>query len=328
MPDATEAGPAGYRIHHLNCACIQRLSIHGRQLACHCLLIETPASGLVLVDTGLGTPDFVNPAQRLGVMFTYVYANPKRDGSYAAVNQIRALGFEPGDVRHIVMTHMDLDHVGGLSDFPHATVHLHAAELKAATERKSFKAKHRYLPVMWAHQPKFETYSEEGEPWMGFEAIRALRGLPPDILLIPLFGHTLGHCGIAVQDARGWLLHAGDAYFDPREVHGERRQCAPLVGLFQAIVQTRRGERLHNQARLRQLTASHPEIRVFSAHNPFEYLEAIGKPDPVGVTLSGRAPLSPQHAAMRSLERAPRQGRAPSREDAGSSVLRVPKLTV
>jgi len=300
------ASSAGYRVHHLNCACIQRLSIHGRQLACHCLLIETPASGLVLVDTGLGTCDFVDPARRLGKMFTYVYANPRRDPSYAAVNQVRALGFRPEDVRHIVMTHMDLDHVGGLADFPHATVHLHATELKAATERRSFKARHRYLPVMWAHNPTFETYSEEGDPWMGFEAIRSLRGLPPDILLIPLFGHTLGHCGVAVRDQRGWLLHAGDAYFDPREVHGPRRRCAPLVGLFQACVQTRRGERLRNQARLRELTAAHPEIRVFSAHNPFEYLEAIGRPDPVGEAQSDRPGARPLRGAIRSLECAPR----------------------
>ncbi len=300
------ASSAGYRVHHLNCACIQRLSIHGRQLACHCLLIETPASGLVLVDTGLGTPDFVDPARRLGKMFTYIYANPRRDASYAAVNQIRAMGYKPEDVRHIVMTHMDLDHVGGLSDFPHATIHLHATELKAAMERRSFKAKHRYLPVMWAHNPTFETYSEEGEPWMGFEAIRALRGLPPDILLIPLFGHTLGHCGVAVRDQQGWLLHAGDAYFDPREVNGPRRQCAPLVGLFQACVQTRRGERLRNQARLRALTATHPEIRVFSAHNPFEYLEAIGRPDPVGLAHSGRPAPRASHAMGRVLGIAPR----------------------
>lgn len=265
----------GVRVHHLNCACIQRLSIHGRQLACHCLLIETPSSGLVLVDTGLGTQDFVDPARRLGKMFTYIYANPKRAPEYAAVTQIRAMGFDPADVRHIVMTHMDLDHVGGLADFPHATVHLHSREWQAASERKTFKARHRYLPVMWAHNPRLETYSEEGEPWMGFSAIRALRGLPPEILLVPLFGHTLGHCGVAVQDNEGWLLHAGDAYFDPREVHGPKRKCAWKVGLFQAAVQTDRAQRLHNQARLRELTASRPDIRVFSAHNPWEFEASI-----------------------------------------------------
>lgn len=275
--------PSRIKVHHLNCACIQGLSIHGRPLGCHCLLIETPASGLVLVDTGLGVQDFTDPARRLGAEFAYGFARPKRDPSMAAIRQVEALGFAPADVRHIVLTHLDLDHVGGLVDFPWAKVHLHAAELDAATARKGFKARRRYRPEMWAHRPNFVAHAEEGEPWFGFEAVRALEGLPPEILLVPLFGHTLGHCGVAVDTAEGWLLHAGDAYFDPREIDGPRRRCAPMVGLFQAIVQTDRRRRLYNQARLRALRAQHPEIAIFSAHNPFEYPEAATAPQPTAL---------------------------------------------
>ncbi len=262
------------KVHHLNCACIQRLRLRGRQLACHCLLVETPSSGLVLVDTGLGTLDYADPASRLGRMFAHGYANPKRDPSLAAIHQIRALGFDPRDVRHIVMTHMDLDHVGGLADFPHAKVHLHAAEMKQCTERRTFKDRHRYMPAMWAHGIAAETYAQEGEPWFGFEAVRELRGLPPEILLIPLFGHTMGHCGVALDSDSGWLLHAGDAYFDDREIKQERRECGWMVGAFQAFVQTDRRLRLHNQARLRALAAQHAEVRIFAAHNPFELEQA------------------------------------------------------
>lgn len=261
------------KVHHLRCACIEGLKIHGRHLACHVLLIETPSSGLVLVDTGLGSADYADMPSRLGYEFAYGYARPKRDLSLAAIEQIKAMGFRPEDVRHIVLTHMDLDHVGGLSDFPHAAVHLHAAELDAAMARRGFKAKRRYRPLMWAHKPDYRAYSEEGEPWFGFEAVRGLQGLPPEILLIPLFGHTLGHCGVAVDAPGGWMLHAGDAYFDPREVHGPNRQCAFQVGLFQAFVTTNRAGRFRNQTRLRNLTATHPEVRVFCAHNPWE-LEA------------------------------------------------------
>lgn len=266
---------ARLKVHHLNCACIQRLTIHGRQLACHVLLIETPGSGLVLVDTGLGTADYADMPSRLGYMFAYGYANPRRDPKLAAIEQIKALGYQPSDVRHIVLTHMDLDHVGGLSDFPAARVHLHASELRAAMERKTFKARHRYMPAMWAHRPDFQPYSAEGEPWFGFEAVRELAGLPPEILLVPLFGHTLGHCGVAVQGEDGWLLHAGDAYFDPREVKGPARKCALKVGLFQFAVTTDRRMRFHNQDRLRRLTAEHPEVKVFSAHNPFEFPDGL-----------------------------------------------------
>jgi glyoxylase-like metal-dependent hydrolase (beta-lactamase superfamily II) len=256
------------RIHHLNCASIQSLSLQGNHLVCHCLLIETPASGLVLVDTGLGTADYSDIASRLGKTFAYVYARPKVDPTLAAVEQIKKLGFDPRDVRHIVQTHLDLDHVGGLSDFPWATVHVHGAELAAARARIGFKARSRYRPLMWAHHPNFKEYSLEGENWFGFQAVRQLAGLPDDIFFIPLFGHTLGHCGVAVETGNGWLLHAGDAYFDPREVHAPERQCALGVGLFQKIVTTDRHLRFYNQDRLRHLIASHPEVTVFSAHDP------------------------------------------------------------
>lgn len=262
---------ARLKVHHLNCACIQRLTIHGRQLACHVLLVETPSSGLVLVDTGLGTADYADMPSRLGYMFAYGYANPKRDPKLAAIAQIQALGFKPSDVKHIVLTHMDLDHVGGLSDFPDAQVHLHSKELQAAMERRSFKAKHRYMPKMWAHKPNFQAYAETGDPWFGFEAVRQLRQLPPEILLVPLFGHTLGHTGVAVHSEEGWLLHAGDAYFDPREVNGPVRKCAWKVGLFQLAVTTDSTMRHATQDRLRRFNAEHPEVKVFSAHNPFEF---------------------------------------------------------
>jgi glyoxylase-like metal-dependent hydrolase (beta-lactamase superfamily II) len=45
-----------------------------------------------------------------------------------AVAQVRALGHDPADVTDIVLTHMDFDHVGGLGDFPQATVHVYAAD--------------------------------------------------------------------------------------------------------------------------------------------------------------------------------------------------------
>jgi glyoxylase-like metal-dependent hydrolase (beta-lactamase superfamily II) len=258
-------------IHHLSCACIRGLSNRGRPLSCHVLLIETPASGLVLVDTGLGTADYEDPPSRLGREFVNLYARPKREPTLAAIAQIRALGFRQQDVRHILLTHMDLDHIGGLSDFPQAAVHLHKLELSAAVARRGFKARRRYRPPMWAHGPDFRAYSEEGERWFGFEAVRGLQGLPPEILLIPLFGHTLGHCGVAVQSTDGWLLHAGDAYFDSREVNDRFRRCALQLALLQAIVTTNRAARLYNQDRLRALARVRPDVRIFCAHDPWEF---------------------------------------------------------
>lgn len=264
------------RVHHLNTASIQGISVLGQHLVCHVLLLETTDSGLVLVDTGLGRKDYLDMSGRLGWQFNRVYARPFIDTSLAAVEQIKALGLDPRDVRHIVQTHLDLDHVGGLADFPDAFVHVHATELDAAQRRDGLRAKHRYRPKMlFEHHPKWRTCTHGGDPWMGFDAVRGLDGLGDDILMVPLFGHTHGHCGIAVDSGRGWLLDCGDAYFDAREVKLPTRKCGPGPELFQLMVTTERDKRRHNQDRLRALHADHPEIDMFCGHNPFEYLDLV-----------------------------------------------------
>jgi glyoxylase-like metal-dependent hydrolase (beta-lactamase superfamily II) len=259
---------SGLRVHHLDCAHVTTMHLGGQPLTCHVLLVETPSSGLVLVDTGLGTGDYIAPAKRLGYTFTYGYARPAWDPRLAAIRQIQALGLDPGDVRHIVQTHLDLDHVGGLADFPEATVHVHETEFHAAMQRKGIKARSRYRPPMWMHSPHWRTYAHEGERWFGFESVRSLEGLPDEIFFIPLPGHTMGHCGVVLNTEDGWLLDAGDAYFDPREVHQRVWQCAFSVRLFEAIVTTDKRLRFHNQDRLRELIATHPEIDVFASHDP------------------------------------------------------------
>jgi glyoxylase-like metal-dependent hydrolase (beta-lactamase superfamily II) len=269
------------RIHHLNCATMCPASARlfngeGGLLApatmvCHCLLVETEA-GLVLVDTGLGTDDVADPGRRLGSGFTFV-TRPRLDADETAARQVVRLGFSVDDVRHVVVTHLDLDHAGGIPDFPRAKVHVHAPEHTAAMERRTLPERERYRPCHWAHGPEWVLHAVEGDRWLDFEAVRALPGVPPEVLLIPLIGHTRGHAGVAVQTDGGWLLHAGDAYFSHHELDPERPWCPSGLALFQRIVAIDDGKRRANQDRLRELAKGHPEVRVFSAHDPVE-LEA------------------------------------------------------
>ncbi|MBV9979166.1 MAG: MBL fold metallo-hydrolase, partial [Bradyrhizobium sp.] len=101
--------------------------------------------------------------------------------------------------------------------------------------------------------------------------VRALGDRESDILMIPLPGHTLGHCGVAVRSKEGWLLHAGDSYF----FHGQiqQKQHMPVVlGLFQRRVDMDRAVRQQNQERLRALQASHGhEVTIFNSHDPVHY---------------------------------------------------------
>src|SRR4051812_2601303 len=211
----------GNRVHHLNCVSSCPLggalmdgrsrSLRGR-LACHCLLVETGA-GLVLVDTGFGLLDVARPRTRLSPFFLALVSPDFRE-AMTAIRQIERLGFDPKDVRHIVLTHLDFDHAGGLDDFPWASVHMLGREREAALARRTPLEKARYRPQQWSGQARWRTYEPvAGDTWEGFDCVRQLDGLPPEILLVPLIGHTHGHAGVAVHAANGWRLLAGDAYF-------------------------------------------------------------------------------------------------------------------
>jgi glyoxylase-like metal-dependent hydrolase (beta-lactamase superfamily II) len=197
--------------------------------------------------------------------------SPLLDMGETAVAQVRALGLAPADVRDIALTHMDLDHAGGIADFPEARIHVRREERDAALARAGSLEQRRYRPGHFAHGPRFAPFAAGGERWFGFEGVRELFPGEPDVLLVPLPGHTIGHTGVAVRGADGWLMHAGDGYFH----HGQvaTPPYAPLVlEFFQRRGDTDRRQREYNQERLRQLRASHGhEITIFCAHDPVEF---------------------------------------------------------
>src|SRR5688500_15662345 len=205
------------KIHHLNCASMcpynaKLLAGEGgwtetAELNAHVLAIETN-DGIVLVDTGLGTADIANPA-RTGFFFTQV-VRPLWRIEETAIERIKALGFDPADVRHIVPTHLDADHAGGLGDIPAAKVHIFRTEMNAALD-PSLREKLRYIHAQWAHGPKWVPYDTGGDSWFGFESVRVVEGVDVEIAFIPLPGHTRGHCAVADKDGERWLLHCGDA---------------------------------------------------------------------------------------------------------------------
>ena len=265
------------RVHHINCGTECPAGGHlfdgvtpglgPSRLTCHCLLVETK-DGLVLVDTGFGTRD-IEDRRRISPLFRAVN-NIRFDPNETAVASVTRLGFGVGDVRHIVLTHLDFDHAGGIDDFPGATVHLFEPEARAARAASGFKARARFRPGQWAGSGPWRTYPVQGERWFGFESVRGLEGLPPEILMVPLPGHTAGHCGVAVQEDGRWKLLAGDAYFHHSELEDVRR-CPPGARLYQSVMEVDRGLRFANQDRLRALRRAHgTEVDIFCSHDPHD----------------------------------------------------------
>jgi len=238
----------------------------GRMVA-HCLLVETERDGLVLVDTGFGTRDIDGQTPITRAFKGLV--GPRLDRAETALAQVVTLGYRPADVRHLIVTHLDPDHAGGLVDFPHAKVHLHAREHAAAMTRSHFKERERYLEAHWQHGPKWELYSEDGDTWRGLPAISRLRGIDADIGLLPLYGHSRGHSGVIVKANDRWLVHAGDAYFHHGTVDGTGTPIG--FALFERATQMDPAARRASVGALRQLRHSYADVSVFSAHDPVEY---------------------------------------------------------
>jgi len=263
------------KVHHLNCGTMcpvgafllgQRGLGRGRLVA-HCLLLETERDGLVLIDTGFGTRD-TERRTPLPRSFRAMVA-PRLDATETALAQIEALGLAPGEVRHVVVTHLDLDHAGGLSDFPDARVHLHAREHAAAMARARPIERQRYVPTHWSHGPRWEVYTEDGDTWRGLPAITRLRGLDADVGLLPMHGHTRGHSAVIARAGDRWLVHAGDAY-----VH--RGSMTPsgsipiALAAFERYTQIDPAARRASVAALRQLREHYTDLDMFCAHDPAE----------------------------------------------------------
>jgi glyoxylase-like metal-dependent hydrolase (beta-lactamase superfamily II) len=270
------------KIHHLNlctmCPFGGRLVSGGPtpvwgagELVVHALLVETAKDGLVLVDTGMGLEDVRHPMRRLGPGFVGL-ARPRLREEETAARQVERLGFARTDVRHVVVTHLDVDHAGGLPDFPAATVHVHRRERDAALTPSTLKERNRYRKVQFAHNPKWEAHEEGGDAWFGLQSLRAVS---EDILMVPLPGHTRGHCAIAVRadEVAGpeWILHCGDAYFFHLE-KDDPECCPPMLARFQSTIAIDDAERRANAKRIRELHREHGrKVRVFCAHDPHEY---------------------------------------------------------
>ena len=139
-------------------------------------------------------------------------------------------------------------------------------------KRRSFEERLRYVTAHWAHDPEWAAHAAGGDRWMGFESVQALEGDGgPEVLLVPLAGHTRGHSGVAVRTDAGWLLHCGDAYFYRGEMDVEEPHCTPGLRIFQQLVVTQRAARTTNQKRLRELKRDHgKEVSLFCSHDHVE----------------------------------------------------------
>jgi glyoxylase-like metal-dependent hydrolase (beta-lactamase superfamily II) len=264
------------KIHHLNCGTMHPLGVPRKDGSggfflrgdggLHCLLVET-GEGLALVDTGWGLRDIHNPSP--AVRFFMDFGDFVRDPEETAVRQVARMGFDPSEVKHIFLTHMHLDHAGGLPDFPGATIHLAAPELEACRHPRNPMEWFAYRREHRAHGPHWEAHPLIGGRWFDFDCAPPIRIGGAEFVLIPFPGHTRGHCAVAVRTDEGWLLHCGDAYVYEPQIGPVQPYAYPYPAgaLLEALITA--GFRIPRRhwASLRRLKKEHgDEVQVFCSH--------------------------------------------------------------
>jgi glyoxylase-like metal-dependent hydrolase (beta-lactamase superfamily II) len=233
--------------------------------------------GLALIDTGIGRADRAAPLLRLGVLWTMT-SGMDLAPELSAFNQIEAMGLDPYHVTDIVLTHMDLDHAGGVDDFPDAVVHVSKTEFEAAVNRSAVigMQRGRYRPIQWKDHEHWELYERGSVQWMGIEGCSPIRGLP-DLMLVPLPGHSLGHSGVAIKrDDGGWILHVGDAYVTRFAIWNEPPAPTIFDRWFDRTIAVDLSAYDQTQAALARIARDHAdEVEMICSHDPRDLARSL-----------------------------------------------------
>jgi N-acyl homoserine lactone hydrolase len=175
-------------------------------LPIHAYAIEH-ADGVIVVDTGgnaglMRLPQW-HPYFRFAVRFDI-------DREQELGPRLKGLGIGASDVKTVVLTHLHIDHDGGLGDFPQAEVLVAPGELASASGLRGRLG--GYLPQRWPRNfdPKPLRLEDAA---LGPFAQSARITRDGAICVIPTPGHTPHHVSVVAETEGGRIIFTGDATY-------------------------------------------------------------------------------------------------------------------
>jgi glyoxylase-like metal-dependent hydrolase (beta-lactamase superfamily II) len=175
-------------------------------LPIHAYAIESP-EGVFVIDAGgnaglMRLPQW-HPYFRFAVRFDI-------DREQEIGPRLKVLGIGASDVRTLVLTHLHIDHDGGVGDLGGAEILVAPGELAAASGLRGQLA--GYLPQRWPKNFDPQPLTFDGAPVDRFARSKRLTR-DGAICVIPTPGHTPHHVSIVAETDRGRIIFTGDATY-------------------------------------------------------------------------------------------------------------------
>jgi glyoxylase-like metal-dependent hydrolase (beta-lactamase superfamily II) len=240
------------------------------------MLLIHPEEGPILFDTGYD-PAFLMATKPFPERFYRLVTPVDMPAGADAASQCRALGHQPEDVRHVILSHFHGDHVAGLHAFPNAAIHCARAGLLDLRRHNRLAATRRgllpsLLPADIEQRARFFEDAAQVPLPHNFQPFDGGADILGDgsLLAVELPGHCPGHWGLALRDARwGSHLLVADAAWSLQAIRENRPPPALSTGWLGHTGKARKTlDTLH------RLHARNPEMRLTPCHCPERAAEA------------------------------------------------------
>ena len=197
--------------------------------------------GVILVDTGASAGH-----KRLPRWHPYFRSCVRFDiePEQEAGAQLRALGVGATDIKRVVLTHLHIDHDGGIGHFPTSEILVSPAELRRASGLAGRLRGH--LPQRWAKAFDPKPLILDGGPYGPFPRSKRLTA-DGAIVAVATPGHTRDHLSVIVEDGDKAVFIAGDASYNEaamlaRAIDGvsdDEAQAAATLAAIKAFIEAR-----------------------------------------------------------------------------------------